>query len=703
MTETKKKALQELLESDLAVPRELLGMQTQLIPFPQHCSCQRLMMYSSHSAQFMVLDQSEPPRIFTGMENVIGKFMFTKTRRDQDAHVIDIISKFNPSTWCSNDGHRDAADMPSRTVVYVGLDDHKVHYFDLDNYTYLHDGFGYMNSHPDIDQVAVEEFLPKDACLTLSPAWKDGDYCMGLNANVIYLSDWAVTEDACVISESFAKKCANLEIKQIRLDLKPDDVMLNLYGDNAADEYKVIPDIGEVVRHDGVLAAIRPKNAASYVSDMQLESLQRIEWEHDELHKAHPGDKILDIDVYINFDQLKKLKSDDTVYDQLLKIYNSHLYYYNEIIRVYESCKEQGLPISDEFNTLVMRCMELSNNKRYVKKRIKLCDPREPIEFITVVITYAHKREISLGSKLTGREGGKGVVSEIRPDDCMPTDEHGVRADIIMTPPSIINRMNPSQLYEQFWNRCADQVCENIQSMGWREAYNYIIGFCSDFRKVWAQALDQYLLDTDEKKKAWVEEIKRTKIIRLLAAWGKGHDYGYLDKIAKKYGVEKSLIVEKVWDEDTNAYRTVHIKEPALIGSKYLIYLGKIPDDNLASVEVGHVNQFETPIKTKSKRAREQSLVGLTPQKFGEDEVCMLNMSLGTDVIARIMCIHSAAPSVSKELFRRLLTDQMPTQLTALDMTTQDIINRNKNVLIFADMMGAIGYDVRTPTERSDK
>ena len=81
----------------------------------------------------------------------------------------------------------------------------------------------------------------------------------------------------------------------------------------------------------------------------------------------------------------------------------------------------------------------------------------------------------------------------------------------------------------------------------------------------------------------------------------------------------------------------------------------------------------------------------------------MLNMSLGTDVIARIMCIHSAAPSVSKELFRRLLTDQMPTQLTALDMTTQDIINRNKNVLIFADMMGAIGYDVRTPTERSDK
>ena len=36
MTENKRKELQTLLESDLAVPRELLGMQTQLMPFPQH-------------------------------------------------------------------------------------------------------------------------------------------------------------------------------------------------------------------------------------------------------------------------------------------------------------------------------------------------------------------------------------------------------------------------------------------------------------------------------------------------------------------------------------------------------------------------------------------------------------------------------------------------------------------------------------------
>ena len=171
----------------------------------------------------------------------------------------------------------------------------------------------------------------------------------------------------------------------------------------------------------------------------------------------------------------------------------------------------------------------------------------------------------------------------------------------------------------------------------------------------------------------------------------------YLDWIAKKYGVEETPVTYKVKDEDTGEIRTIRTRCKAMIGSKYLMYLGKIPDDTITSVEVGHVNQFETPIKPKSKRVKEQSLVGLTPQKFGEDEVCMLNMSLGADVVARLMCLHSAAPSMSKELFTRLLKDGRPTQLKALDISTHDIINQNRNVLIFCDMMGAIGYDVPPP------
>lgn len=400
MTKEKRKQLQELLESDTAIRREYLGLHTQLAPFPQHCSTQRLMMFSSHAQQSVVLDQCEPPRIFTGMENVIGKYEFSTTRREQDIHVLAIIPKFRPTSWTAA-----TIDMPTHTVIYRGLNDNKINYMNVNRYTFLHDGFGYINDCPASEMLSAENIIPKDACLQQSPAWRTGDYSYGLNGNVIFITDDAATEDAMVISESFAKKCTNLAVHRIKLNMNADDVLLNLYGDEEIDEYKVIPNIGETVREDGVLAAIRAKNAASYVSDMTMEALRRIEPMHDELHKAPPGSKILDVDVYINFDYLKKLDPTDSVYEQLLKIYNDHQYYYDEVIRCYQEYVQQGLEISEDFNTLVLRCMELTCNRKYSKKNIKLCDPREPIEFITVQITYSYEREISLGSKLTGREG----------------------------------------------------------------------------------------------------------------------------------------------------------------------------------------------------------------------------------------------------------------------------------------------------------
>ena len=284
----------------------------------------------------------------------------------------------------------------------------------------------------------------------------------------------------------------------------------------------------------------------------------------------------------------------------------------------------------------------------------------------------------------------------------MPVDANGFRADIIMTPPSIINRMNPSQLYEQFWNRCSDQVVRNAKAanMSWKAAYKYFIEFCKDFRENYGRALDEYILENEQMKREWTEANLARGYIRLLGAWTKGRPYGYLDKMAKKYGVEETPVSYLFTDEETGETTRITTIEPAMIGSKYLMYLGKIPDETLTTVEAAYVNQFETPIKLGSKRIKDQSLVGLTPQKFGEDEICMLTMSLGDEPVARMACVHSAAPSVTKELFIKMLTVNHPTQFMALDMSTQDVISQNRNVLIFADMMGAIGYDVHSQANK---
>lgn len=292
---------------------------------------------------------------------------------------------------------------------------------------------------------------------------------------------------------------------------------------------------------------------------------------------------------------------------------------------------------------------------------------------------------------------GKGVVSEIRPDDWMPVDRNGHRAQIIMTPASVINRMNPAQLIEAFWNRLSDQVIINVKSsnMSWKQAYQYILGFCKDFRENYAIAIDKYICDTEEKKRAWTEACIKRGYVRLLAAWTKPRPYEFFDQIARKYGVESTPVTFKARNEKTGEIETIETKEPVLIGSKYLIYLGKIPDESITAVEASHVNQHETPIKQKSKRVKEQSLIGLTPQKFGEDEICMLNMSLGSLSVARMMCLHSSAPEVVKDLFKKLLTIERPSQMSALDINTLDVINQNKNVKLFMHMMAGVGVDCR--------
>ena len=55
-------------------------------------------------------------------------------------------------------------------------------------------------------------------------------------------------------------------------------------------------------------------------------------------------------------------------------------------------------------------------------------------------------------------DGNKGVVTEIVPTEEMPVTSDGVRAEIILNPLGVWNRLNPSQLQEQYLNFMADHV-----------------------------------------------------------------------------------------------------------------------------------------------------------------------------------------------------------------------------------------------------
>ena len=65
-----------------------------------------------------------------------------------------------------------------------------------------------------------------------------------------------------------------------------------------------------------------------------------------------------------------------------------------------------------------------------------------------IYIEVAELRNISVGDKLAGRHGNKGVISRILPEEDMPYMEDGTPVDVILTPLGVPSRMNLGQILE---------------------------------------------------------------------------------------------------------------------------------------------------------------------------------------------------------------------------------------------------------------
>jgi len=75
----------------------------------------------------------------------------------------------------------------------------------------------------------------------------------------------------------------------------------------------------------------------------------------------------------------------------------------------------------------------------------------------------AHKRKISVGDKMAGRHGNKGVVSRILPKEDMPYMPDGTSLDIILNPLGVPSRMNIGQVLEVHLGYAA-------KKLGWKVA-----------------------------------------------------------------------------------------------------------------------------------------------------------------------------------------------------------------------------------------
>ena len=73
-------------------------------------------------------------------------------------------------------------------------------------------------------------------------------------------------------------------------------------------------------------------------------------------------------------------------------------------------------------------------------------------------VYIAKKKKLSVGDKMAGRHGNKGVVAKIVPQQDMPFLPDGTRVDIVLNPLGVPSRMNLGQLYETALGWAADKL-----------------------------------------------------------------------------------------------------------------------------------------------------------------------------------------------------------------------------------------------------
>ncbi len=109
--------------------------------------------------------------------------------------------------------------------------------------------------------------------------------------------------------------------------------------------------------------------------------------------------------------------------------------------------RKNGL-ITKIFQAYIGKIDAVEEEFKHEKNKVQLGDELPPGVVQLAKVYVAKKRKLSVGDKMAGRHGNKGVVSRIVPVADMPFLPDGTPVDIVLNPLGVPSRMNIGQLYE---------------------------------------------------------------------------------------------------------------------------------------------------------------------------------------------------------------------------------------------------------------
>ncbi len=381
-----------------AVPRQVVGASASLIPFLANDAANRALMGSNMQTQAVPLVKPQSPIVGTGIEKDIAASM----------------------GWCVYARHSGTVSYVDSQKIVIKLDK-KVEKAenaenisikgDLETYTLIK--FKRTSQSSCFNQtptVSIGEKVTKGQLLIDGPSSQAGELALGQNLVIAYASfEGLGYEDAIAISERLVR----------------DDVLTSIH----VEEYEA--DIVDTKLGPEELTRDIPNVGETFLANLDAEGIVTI------------GSEVNPNDILVG-KIAPKGETELSAEERLLRAIFG----------------EKARDVRDT-------SLRMPHGERGIVVDVQVLDREAGDELPPgvnkrVIVKVAQMRKISVGDKLAGRHGNKGVISRIVPVADMPYLSDGTPVDILISPLSVLARMNLGQLLEARLGWAMDKLGQKV-------------------------------------------------------------------------------------------------------------------------------------------------------------------------------------------------------------------------------------------------
>ena len=205
---------------------------------------------------------------------------------------------------------------------------------------------------------------------------------------------------------------------------------------------------------EGTQIAKLEKNLSDEIRILTDERLKRLEnilggkEVQADLHDERTNKRLLTKDTILDRDTIERISTRNL----------KRIKYADKDPRVNEQIDEIEEMTSRQIDVL----KKIVNEK---KDKLTKGDELPPGVIKLVKVYIAMKRKLSVGDKMAGRHGNKGVIARILPEEDMPYLEDGTPVEIVLNPLGVPSRMNVGQILETHLGWAGHKLGKKITAM----------------------------------------------------------------------------------------------------------------------------------------------------------------------------------------------------------------------------------------------